>query len=903
MTNSFERKPTDFSAISRLRDSADSIAGSYTGNLDSSWSNETFSAYFCGNLTDETQIFHWNPASDSNVRFLIPDCFFDYKDKLLGFYGSQFILKGSIDHPDPLARLGTAFPSLSSLRLRDSSILTNGSSSYICNWNSAFQALLKLSDLAMISVPLNCTLPSTLPSKICSLTLNDAGINGTIPSGLFSNRSTSITSFYQLSLHSNFLEGSIPSSLLHGVPLESAKSFWLDLSNNDLTGSIPEDLFGNRTLSSIAQLTFYVASNSLNGSAGAWISGFQPVNGTLTLFQVDLSGNQLSGSINSFPSIFFKTAFWTWNMDNNRINGSIPSDIFPAGSFSTGGTTPVSLFRFSASNNHITGLVSASLFNHGTEAFGFNQFVVTLNDNEIEGNLPPGLMSSLTSTTKKYVHVPIILTAFFEILTHLMAFQSLAINLANNNISGPLPSDLLLIGSTASAVSISDVSIDLSHNKISGSLPSGLFEPISWNATRSFKLALNHNLVTGDLPITLLNHSTTPRLTSFRVSLNDNPNLNGSIPASFLDSINPKVAPSSQYADLSISLVLSNTALTGTLTLPNFTPRSQAQSTSLSLQIANANLRRIDFDANARTILSTLDLSGNDLLIGTLPAGLFSDPSVLSTLLVGNTALGGPLPDASNIMFKALDLSSTHIDFCPTSGPLVPKASFCNLNDTNAYQCQQNFPVCSTTIGAKESPNPCPLATRPSLDFVCIGTTWTLYGNFTAPTFIITGQNNVSTIIFGNVESTSLVLGKGSSLIIHNGCASNLSTVTIQLESDDLNSIESGSTRTLLSVDAGLGCSNLSTIALIASINGVPSCKKVSVTRIGSASQLVALFSIDSSGCAKNTWWIVVVAVLVPIVVIALIIIPLVIFVRPVRECIIPYSKRRNPRAASVEQY
>lgn len=475
----------------------------------------------------------------------------------------------------------------------------------------------------------------------------------------------------------------------------------------------------------------------------------------------------------------------------------------------------------------------------------------------------------------------------------------LSTNFANNALTGTVPSDLLTFGATGSTMSVATIMIDLDNNRITGALPSAFFSSIVWTSTSSFILGLNNNLISGDLPSTLLGTSNPPALKTLQVSMNGNPNLSGTIPASFLASINPITAVTAISELATFSLSFSQTALTGTLTIPDFTPRKNVQATSLSLGFASTNLRRLIIDANAGAILASLDISGDSLLTGTLPTNLFSSSSLLTTLLASHVPLGGALPDTSSANFASLDLSSTYIDFCSSGATLA--STECNLNGTNANQCPDRFPQCATSAvdNTPATTTTCSLATRPSTDYICIGSSWTLYGTVEAPTLTIPGGSSaapIQTVVIGNVASTTLVLGRGSSLIIQSGCASNLSDVTIELNASDLDSIDN-STQTLLSIDIDSTCTNLSAINLNTAVNG-KSCKNVTATRIETSSQLVALFSIDSSGCknggSSNKWWIIVVAVVVPVVVVVLIVVLLVALVRPVRECILPYSKRRH---------
>lgn len=101
------------------------------------------------------------------------------------------------------------------------------------------------------------------------------------------------------------------------------------------------------------------------------------------------------------------------------------------------------------------------------------------------------------------------------------------------------------------------------------------------------------------------------------------------------------------------------------------------------------------------SVLSTLDVSGNPGMTGTIPSGFFfSNASRIISLLAGYTALNGTFPNMTgsiNNELKAIDLSHTDIDFCEEDHSAWTSSSLssCRLGDTNAVDCQSLYPsVC-----------------------------------------------------------------------------------------------------------------------------------------------------------------------------------------------------------------
>lgn len=342
----------------------------------------------------------WNLAADISIRWLLPDCFFGSSASLNALQLRQFILTGSAAEADPISRLGAAFPALTGLTLEYGAFYYVNGSPYSFDWNIAFNNLPNVRQWGFSSIPLNCDLPSSLPSPIYDFTMTYTGLTGTIPSGLLTNQNAAPT--FTLALSYNSLEGTIPPSLFSGVKFEAATlgTFVARLDGNKLTGPIPENLFEDRVFAGLTSFTLSMSTNKLNGSAGAWMASFRPTEGKISVFVVQLDGNKLSSPMSSswFPPIFSNAKTWQWIVDNNELAGTIPSDLFSNCVFPASGT----YFVFLASNNLITGPVPTSIISLNSASVNYVSFIVDFSQNQLSGTLPSGLWSEFGSNTFQY---------------------------------------------------------------------------------------------------------------------------------------------------------------------------------------------------------------------------------------------------------------------------------------------------------------------------------------------------------------------------------------------------------------------------------------------------------------------------------------------------------------------
>ena len=166
--------------------------------------------------------------------------------------------------------------------------------------------------------------------RVTSISLDNNGLNGTIPSEL-----ATLTELQYLSLDNNSLSGAIPAQLGGLASLQQ-----LSLHNNDLSGTIPAQLGG---LASLQQL--HLQGNDLSRTIPAALGNLSE------LQQLSLENNSLSGTIPAALGNLSKLQYLA--LDYNELSGTIPAAlgnltelkvIYLGGGNSFSGCVPDSLY-------------------------------------------------------------------------------------------------------------------------------------------------------------------------------------------------------------------------------------------------------------------------------------------------------------------------------------------------------------------------------------------------------------------------------------------------------------------------------------------------------------------------------------------------------------------------------
>lgn len=464
----------------------------------------------------------------------------------------------------------------------------------------------------------------------------------------------------------------------------------------------------NTILSNLTHL--YIEDANLDGPLP------QTLLGHTELFHIS-TGNQMSGTIS--PTLFARYmdspdssgyAILKFSIAPGSIAGSIPSNLFTpfaAWAFSD--------FEFSVNDHQITGSIPASL----TSISVNSKFVFSMASNQLTGSIPEHLLSSNISEVKDFKFdvsnnqlsgsFP---SSFFE---HLV-IAVLDVSFKGNNISGPLPNRLFANG-WSPELSGPHLWLDFSANKIQGTVPSGFISAsfLSNVALNGFKLDLSANALSGTIPADLLS---SPNFTAapyeFYVSLASNKFV-GSLPGDFLDSIytTPEFAPV-------LSIDFSNNQLTGSipdglLTLANIVkngfylkaennqltgelPSSCLPDGSISWILSNNSLDgTIPASWGEECGLRYLDISHNSRISGSIPSGMFNW-GVLR-FHASHTGLNGSIPQQTEGLLLEFDLSYTNVKLC-NRDPFTTFPPHCNLQCSDAANCPTQYSSCTTTCNA-----------------------------------------------------------------------------------------------------------------------------------------------------------------------------------------------------------
>jgi len=285
----------------------------------------------------------------------------------------------------------------------------------------------------------------------------------------------------QLDLAGATLRGVLPPELGNLTAIER-----LDLSNNELSGSIPSSLSGN-FLTKLKYLD--LSANSFTGSIPAQIGSIS------TLEKLNLSNNQLEGSIPD--KIIDLDKLEILRLNNNNLKGTIPNKFTTA--------TDASFKEIDLSSNFLDGNIPSTLggvrsleilrLNNNRFIGGFtNDFfknnsleILDLSDNKLEGNLPKVTSGNLNSLAELYLHGNKFKGNIPKyIVSETIKPENLVQLVINDNqLSGSIPKELNQLTALTN--------IEMQNNKLEGDVP----DLTALNQLRL--LYLYNNELTGDL--------------------------------------------------------------------------------------------------------------------------------------------------------------------------------------------------------------------------------------------------------------------------------------------------------------------------------------------------------------------------------------------------------------------
>ncbi|KAL2624350.1 hypothetical protein R1flu_008595 [Riccia fluitans] len=336
-----------------------------------------------------------------------------------------------------------------------------------------FGDMLSLAGLDLSRNQLNGNIPASLVKlgSLVSLNLSVNQLDGNIPSG-FSN----LAQLESLDIHQNLLSGNIDPALL-----TMNKTRFIDLSSNGFTGLLPWSMEAfNPALATVEHVN--LSHNKLSGSLSKVGVLFPSA-----LRVLDISYNELDGEL---PSFQFATSLISLRLACNSFTGSIPDALVTnpsllleeldiSGNQLTGSIVTITsqlLRKLDLSNNKFTGTLPEKLGECES---------VDLSGNDLQGGLLAmenwgQSLKWLDLSSNQFVgSLPTMLVNNLYRLTYL--------NLSHNGLTGVVPYEY---GSSRSLQTI-----DLSFNLLEGEMPSKLFY-----ASIS-DLLLSNNRLTGPIAL------------------------------------------------------------------------------------------------------------------------------------------------------------------------------------------------------------------------------------------------------------------------------------------------------------------------------------------------------------------------------------------------------------------
>ncbi|RLM54758.1 putative LRR receptor-like serine/threonine-protein kinase [Panicum miliaceum] len=173
---------------------------------------------------------------------------------------------------------------------------------------------------------LNASLAAATVSRVISLVLPNAQLSGALPPDL-----GRVEHLQHLDLSGNALNGSLPAALLNATELRV-----LSFAGNGISGELPDaaaayarglqelNLSGNALAGRLPAALCRLPSLVVLGLAGNRLAGELPIGGLGALELVDLSGNDLNGSL---PSDFGGSRLRLLNVSSNKLAGAVPTEL------------------------------------------------------------------------------------------------------------------------------------------------------------------------------------------------------------------------------------------------------------------------------------------------------------------------------------------------------------------------------------------------------------------------------------------------------------------------------------------------------------------------------------------------------------------------------------------------
>lgn len=343
-----------------------------------------------------------------------------------------------------------------------------------------------------------------------------------------------------------------------------------------------------------------------------------------------LSDGDLSGPL---PEVIPATIN-DFSLANSQIYGTIPATLL-----SLVGNSSLSAFTYHFHGNQITGEIPADLFVPlQNKSYMPNYAGLDFSSNALTGPIPSSLFDPLETLGAAFSLSVANNQLSGPLPTDLLAndiAQNLYLDITNNSLSGVLPQDFF-----SGLANGSKLSFYASDNNFIGPLPGSIFSP-GWTPAAIY-IDLSSNEISGTIPSGFLSSGFTQNVTLESVYLSLESNfLSGTIPETLLFNLNADASPVGLLVDSSFELNLGSNLLNGTIP---------------------TNLLSVSYEPGA-IVYNIINLGSNELT-GVIPPELLENlPGGTVSLVISNNQISGDLPYCpTSEAVLWLDLSANNLN-------------------------------------------------------------------------------------------------------------------------------------------------------------------------------------------------------------------------------------------------
>lgn len=403
------------------------------------------------------------------------------------------------------------------------------------SWPEIWSLLPVLQSLEISSSVLRASLPARIPALLM-FRVQTVGLTGTIPPDFLANYvqlPTGSHASFELSIGGNQLTGSIPPGLFDPLQamLPISSSFKFNVGNNLLTGSLPPALLHPLHGLQTTSFQFFIHENGITGTLPSnFIPSLTAATIEISIYRTSLQGSIPSGvffNITQYRDFYFRAAYCS-------LSGTLPASLFSV----QNAVSPSAAFVLDLSHNQLHGSIPSTFLTQGlTQDAAFGRLQLYINNNQLSGTIPENLLYTMVynDSSASFERASFRATNTFllqmdynqlegsipsQLVMHSFTsgLSDMSVTLSNNALNGTVPNLFAVIPTSLAIV------LNADNNRLTGSLPS------LCSSNRPLSYSLTANQLSGTIP------SSWHDCRFQNILLSNNSNIHGILPSRLLNS-------------------------------------------------------------------------------------------------------------------------------------------------------------------------------------------------------------------------------------------------------------------------------------------------------------------------------------------------------------------------------